>query len=66
MIDTIEGDAATEVAKVRAEMTTELTTLEANLLAEVAKVRTEMDSPAGYILLGVLVFGIGVATGHAL
>ena len=61
---TIEGDAATEAAKIRAEMTTELSVLESGLLAEVAKLRAEMNSPTGHIMLGVVVFFGGVLTGH--
>ena len=60
----LEQASSVEAAKIRAEMTSELSALESGLLAEVAKLRAEMNGPTGHIILGVVVFFGGVLTGH--
>ena len=60
-LTTLETDAATEAAKVRAELTTELSVLESGFTTEIAKLRAEMNSPHGHMVFGVLLFAAGMA-----
>lgn len=60
----LETAASNEVDKLRAEMTTELTTLEAAFHIAMDKLRAEISSPHGDMIFGIFLFAAGFAAGH--
>jgi hypothetical protein len=60
----LETAAATEADKLRAEMTTELTTLEAAFHTAIANLRADISSPHGHMVFGVMLFAAGFVAGH--
>ena len=66
ILTTLEGDAATEVEKLRAEMLTEMGALHTSFAGDLARARVYSASPIGHIIIVLLVFAVGVLIGLAL